>query len=977
MKFKIGDIYFGFKLENEVKIDEIKSIGRVFTHIKSGAKLVSLENDDDNKTFSITFKTLPQNSKGIPHILEHSVLCGSRKFPVKEPFVEILKGSLNTYLNAATYPDKTMFPVASRNYKDFRNLMNVYLDAVFYPAIYEKPEIFMQEGWHYDIDNINGEIDYKGIVYNEMKGAYSSPVAILLRTVDETLFKDNIYRFDSGGKPEEIVKLSSNEFIKFHEEYYHPSNSIIYLYGDIKLDEELKFINDEYLDKFEKKAIKNDIVLQKAFEEMTEKEVEYSISNSESEDDKTFFSLSFCTGSILDEELYFAFDILESILLGLSSSPLKRALVEANIGKDVFGVFDNSILQPTFSIILKDSNLKDKNKFKDIVFSVLEELCKNGIDRKVIEAVINAREFEIKEADYESYPRGLEYNEKILDRMLYGGEPFENLRYEKKLKKMKTAMNSNYFEKIIKKYFLNNKHSALITVKPKKNLEYETNKAVLKDLKIFRDNLNKEQLEEIFEQNRKLKLRYETQDKKEDLDKIPMLSIKDINPKADYFESEKINQNGVDILYTPLNTNGINYMNLYFDSSVVPVDMIPYLSLFSILIGRMNTKKYDFKDLSNQVNMNVGGMDFSLEPYSDINEVDKYVPEFVIRTKVLKEKTFKLLELLEEVINKTIYDDYKRLKELIEELKSRLEMSMQSRSHRVAAVRIGSYYSQMYKYVDIISGIEFYKFLCNLERSFDEKKESISEKLKACAKLVFNSNNMLVGYAGDRDALNEFLKLFNEFRGRLKNEPINKYNYDFKLEKLNEGLIISSKIQCVVKGYNFKKLNFQNSGVLSVVKSIANYDYLWSKVRVQGGAYGAFASFSGNGNMNLCSYRDPGLAETIEIYDDFADYIKNFNADYREITKYILGTISGIDAPLSNASKCERTVLHYITNIDMDYIQRIRDEIINADIYSIRKCSKLIGDCMKENYICVIGNEQKINENADKFKRVINIFAES
>jgi len=974
MKFKIGDIYYGFKLEDERKIDEVKSIGRVFTHVKSGARLISLENDDDNKVFSISFKTLPQNNKGIPHILEHSVLCGSKKFPVKEPFVEILKGSLNTYLNAATYPDKTMYPVASRNYKDFKNLMNVYLDAVFYPAIYKTPEIFMQEGWHYDIDERNGKPDYNGIVYNEMKGTYSSPVAILLRGVDELLFKDNIYRYDSGGKPEEIVKLSRDEFIKFHEEYYNPSNSIIYLYGDVKIDEELKFINDEYLSKFEKKEIKNIIIPQQAFQRMEEKELEYSISKDESENDKTYFSLSFCTGSVLDEEMYFALDILESILLGLSSSPLKRAIIEANIGKDVFGVFDNSIMQTTFSIILKDSNLSEKNKFKDIVFKVLEELCENGIDRKVIEAVINAREFEIKEADYESYPRGLEYNEKILDRMLYGGEPFENLKFEEKLKKIKAAVKDNYFEKIIKKYFLNNKHSVLVTVKPKKNLEYETNKIVLEELK---NKIMKCNMKEILEQNKKLKLRYETPDKKEDLSKIPMLSIKDINPKSDYFESEKINQNGIDILYTPLNTNGINYMNLYFDSSVVPPCMIPYLSLFSILIGRINTEKYNFKDLSNEVNMNIGGMDFSLEPYSNIKEIDKYIPEFVVRTKVLKEKTSKLFEFLEEILNKTIYDDYVRIKELIEELKSRLEMSMQSRAHRVATVRLGSYYSQMYKYIDLISGIEFYKFLCKLQKSFDEEKEGLSEKLKECAKLVFNSNNLLVGYSGDRASLNEFLKLFSEFTGKLRKDSVSKYNYEFKLEKLNEGLIISSKVQCVAKGYNFKKLNFENNGILSVVKAIANYDYLWGKVRVQGGAYGAFASFSGSGNMNLCSYRDPGLSETFDVYDNFANYIENFDADYREITKYILGTISTIDMPLSSASKCERTVLHYITNIDMNYVQRIRDEILKADIHSIRKSSQLIEECMKENYICVIGNEHKINENADKFKSIINVFAEN
>ncbi|WP_234120303.1 insulinase family protein [Clostridium hydrogenum] len=974
MEFKIGESYSGFKLGKEMQIDEIKSKGRVFYHEKSGARLVSIENEDDNKTFSITFKTLPENSKGIPHILEHSVLCGSRKFPVKEPFVEILKGSLNTYLNAATYPDKTMYPVASRNHKDFRNLMDVYLDAVFYPNIYKYPEILMQEGWHYDIEGEDEKLHYKGVVYNEMKGVYSSPISVLLRKVDEVLFKDNTYGFDSGGNPDEITKLTYEEFIDFHKKFYHPSNSIIYLYGDVDLEKELKFINDEYLSYFNKMDIKNDIEMQKAFDKMEEREIEYSISNNEDEIDKTFFSLSFCTGNILDNETNFGLEILESILLETASSPLKRAIIEANIGKDVFGAIDNSILQPTFSIILKDSNLPEKDKFKNLVFDVLKELSTKGIDRKLIEAVINAREFEMREADYDGFPKGLEYNEKILDRMLHGGEPFENLKFEQMLAKIKAGIKDNYFEKLIEKYLLNNNHSVFITVKPKRGLEEENIQNLENELLKFKNELSKDELKEIIEKNDSLITRQETLDEKEDLDKIPMLSIEDINPKADYSEWEKYDEKGTTILYTPLNTKGISYINFYFDTTVVPDNMIGYVSLLSILIGRMSTSKYDFKDLSNEVNTHIGGVDFSVEPYGSVNEIDKYIPEFTVRTKVLDNKVPKLIELLLEIINNSIYDDFSRLRELISELKSRLDMSMQARAHRIASVRVASYYSQAFKYVELSSGIDFYNFIHDLDKNFEDKKANIYKNLKETSELIFDKNNLLVGYAGDKDSFANVQEQIRNFLGNIRNNAPKKNKYEFKLEKLNEGFTMASKVQYVAKGYNFKKLKFKNSGVLSVIKTIANYNYLWNKVRVQGGAYGVFSSFSATGNMSFCSYRDPNLTQTIEAFDSFYEYIDSFNEDDREITKYILGTISGLDMPLSNASKCERTVVHYLSGADIKYVQNIRDEILRTDASDIRKYSDLIHKCMEENCICAVGSEQKILENKAVFKNVISLF---
>ncbi|MBP7073724.1 MAG: insulinase family protein, partial [Clostridia bacterium] len=419
MQFKVGDIYHGFRLIEENDIKETNSKIRLFRHEKSGARLFNMENDDDNKVFSVTFRTPPRDSTGLPHILEHSVLCGSRKFPTKEPFVELVKGSLNTFLNAFTFGDKTMYPVASRNDKDFENLMDVYLDSVFHPNIYKYPEILKQEGWHYELENTSEELKYKGVVYNEMKGALSSPESVLSRKLQETLFPDSPYGYESGGDPEVIPELTQEEFISFHKKYYHPSNSYMFLYGKLDVLGRLKFIDEEYLKDFEAIHVDSAIPVQKAFEAMQSYELEYPISAQEDEKDKTYLSLNYAVGLSTDPELYIAMEILEHILLATPASPLKKALIEADLGRDVFGKYDNSILQPVFSIIVKNSNTEVLEDFKRVVSNTLEGLVRNGLDSQLAEAAVNLKEFQLREADFEGYPKGLIYNIKIMDSWLY------------------------------------------------------------------------------------------------------------------------------------------------------------------------------------------------------------------------------------------------------------------------------------------------------------------------------------------------------------------------------------------------------------------------------------------------------------------------------------------------------------------------------------------------------------------------------
>ncbi|MCT8976338.1 insulinase family protein [Clostridium sp. CX1] len=971
---ELGNIYNGFKLLEENNIDEINSTGMLFEHEKTGAKLFYLKNDDDNKVFSISFRTPPTDSTGVPHILEHSVLCGSRKFPVKEPFVELVKGSLNTFLNAFTFPDKTMYPVASTNDKDFKNLMDVYLDAVFYPNIYKYPEIMMQEGWHYDLQDKDGELTYKGVVYNEMKGAFSSPESILFRKISESLFPDTQYGVESGGDPDVIPELTQQQFLDFHKRYYHPSNSYIYLYGNIDISEKLKFIDEEYLNNFEKIQVDSQLNIQKPFEKQREVIIEYPISSTEKEEDKTFLSMNFAVGKATDDELYLAFDILEHLLLETPSSPLKKALIDANIGKDVFGSFEGGMLQPMFSIVVKSSNEKEKDKFKSIITETLTKLVKEGIDKKLIEASINIKEFKLREADYHGYPTGLIYSMKAMDSWLYDEKPWEHLAFENILKKIKTALTTNYFESMIEKYLLNNNHSSVLIVKPAKGLAEKKEADLKKRLEEYRKSLSDKEIEEIINNTKLLEKRQTTSDSPEELTKIPLLSIKDIDPKAKRLPLEEKEEQGIKILHHSVFTNGIAYVNMYFDTQGVNEEQIPYISLLSTIMGKVSTEKYNYEDLAKEININTGGIRHTAQAYYETGDAEKFYPKFVIRSKVLLENISKLSQLLGEIISHTRFDEHKRLKEIIQETKSRMEMIIFDRGHVVAANHLFSYFSPIGRYEDILSGLSFYKFIVELEKNFDDRVEELVKNLQEVSKVIFNKNNLLLSVTLEEKDYEEFNKNFGSLYSELGNEYIKPTEYKFKFEAKNEGLMTSGKVQYVAKAYNFMKLGYSYNGSLQVLRAIANYDYLWNRVRVQGGAYGSFSSFQRNGNTFFTSYRDPNLDNTLKVYQEAGDYFKKFEADDRQMTKYIIGTISDLDFPLTPSMKGERAAENYIKHFTHEDIQREREEILATKVEDIRKFGDLVSDVMRQNYLCVLGNEDRIKENKELFNELVTLF---
>lgn len=967
------NLLHGFELLSEKKVSEINCFAKIYRHVKSGARLFFLQTDDDNKVFSISFRTPPTDSTGVPHILEHSVLCGSRKFPVREPFVELVKGSLNTFLNAMTFPDKTMYPVASRNDKDFRNLMDVYLDAVFYPNIEQVPEIMMQEGWHYELENAQAELSYKGVVYNEMKGVFSSPDAVLERKIQETLFPESPYGVESGGDPEFIPNLTQEEFVAFHKKYYHPANSYIFLYGNLDIAEEMKFIDEEYLSHFDRIEVDSAIVRQKPFDQTMEHTYSYPISANEKPQDKTFLSLNFVVGEATDPETTLAFEILEHLLLGTPAAPLKKALLEAGIGKDVFGQFNQSILQPVLTVGVRGANEDKKAEFLKVVYETLQRLCTEGLDKKLVEASVNIHEFQLREANFGNYPKGLIYNIKCMDSWLYDESPLLHLAYEGALGKVKTALTSRYFEELIEQKLLQNKHQAVVIVKPEQGLAEAKSKELAAKLAEYKKTLTTEEIEGIVKQTESLKKRQTTPDTPEKLATIPLLSLKDISRKTEKLPLVEKKIGATKLLFHPLFTNRIAYVNLYFDSAVVKQSLLPYLFLLDGMLGQVDTEKYTYSELSNEINIHTGGISSASVAYSEKDDDTIFYPKFKVKSKALVAKLPELLGLLGEILGHSRFDDKKRLKELIAELKSKFAAIILEKGQIISSSRVLSYVSPVSKFREI-GYLSFYHFVADLEEHFDEKFAEIQANLHKVAELIFTREGMLISLTTDEADYKAFTDSLPRLCKQLHTAQALPESYEFCFGAQNEGLMTSAKVQYAAKGYNFRRLNFEYQGSMRVLETIMRYDYLWNRIRVQGGAYGAFVQFERNGNMVYGSYRDPNLAETVHVYDEAAQYIAAFKVTGREMTKYIIGTMSGIDSPLTASMKGERAAENYLQHITQHDMEQERREILETTEEKVRSLAALVDECMKQNYICVLGGEEKIQQNKQLFAQLVSVF---
>ena len=965
-------MYNAYEIIEDRRIDDLNSQGTILKHKKTGARVVLLSNDDENKVFYIGFRTPPYDSTGLPHILEHSVLCGSKKYPVKDPFVELCKGSLNTFLNAMTYPDKTVYPLASCNDKDFQNIMDVYLDAVFHPNIYEREEIFRQEGWRYELEDENAEIKINGVVYNEMKGAFSSPEDTLEREIFNALFPDTAYGVESGGDPDVIPELTYEKFLEFHSKYYHPSNSYIYLYGNMDMEEKLKYIDENYLSKYDAINIDSSIKSQKSFDEPVKIVKTYSITQEEPLENNAFLSYNVVVDKPLDRKLYLAFQILDYVLVGAPGALITERLLKTGISQDIDSLYENGILQPYFSIVGRGSDENRLDEFIDVIKDELLGAVKNGLPKDMLLAGINVLEFKYREGDFGRYPKGLMYGLQALDSWLYDdNQPFMHIEANETYAFLREQVNTNYFEKLIEDYLLNNNHSSVVVLKPEKGLTARKESELAVKLAKYKDSLSSDEIMALVQSTKSLKMYQEEPSTQEELEKIPLLQISDIKKEAKPYDivENKVGNTTV-ISHDSIFTNGIDYIDLYFDISNMGAEYIPYVSILSNFMGFLDTKNSTYTDLTNKININTGGMSASALVITDIEDVQKYYVVFKAKVKTLYSNVGKAMELMKEFLTEIDFSNDERMLELLQMIKSRMQYAVVASGHSTAQKRVLSYFSDADAAREKIGGMEFYRLVCDLIDDFDNKKAELKDILCKLISDIFRKDNLTVNFTGAVEDNTGVFAEIEKFEASLTDANKQLDGERSKAVKKNEGYRTASKVQYVAKAGNYRKAGLEYTGALHVLKVIMGYDYLWNNVRVKGGAYGCMSGFSRSGIGYFVSYRDPNLKETLDIYNNAAEYIRSFNASNRDMTKFVIGTMADVDAPLTPYDEGVRNFDAYYAHQTYENIQTARDEILGCKVEDIRKLADYIKACMDYECICVVGEEEKIEANKELFDKV-------
>ncbi len=907
-------------------IKEVNSQGYLLKHNKTGARVALLSNDDDNKVFYIGFRTPPKDSTGVAHIIEHTVLCGSDKFPVKDPFIELAKGSLNTFLNAMTYPDKTVYPVASCNDKDFQNLMDVYLDAVFHPNIYHEEKIFRQEGWHYELESAEDDLTINGVVYNEMKGAFSSPDDVLYREIMNSLYPDTSYGVESGGDPDVIPELTYEEFLAFHQKYYHPSNSYIYLYGNMDMAEKLQYIDEAYLSAYEALAVDSEPAVEVPFTQTAMVEKSYPIMESESEAANTYLSYNVSLGENLDRKDSIGFQALVSAVVSAPGAPVKQALLDAGIGTDISCIFEVDVRQPFFSIVAKNAEASQKEEFIRIIEETLHGLVVSGVDKKTLAAELNHDEFKFMEADYGSYPKGLMYGLQMFETWLYDdGKPFDYLELADTYKALKKELDTPFYETMITRCLLGNMHKSVVVVKPVKGLTGRKEKALAEELAARKAAMTKEEIARIVADTEALKRYQEEPSAREDLQKIPLLTRDDIRKEARPYHNEEKRVGDTVFLYHDIFTNGIGYLRFLFDLGQVPEELFPYVGLLRAMIGLVDTKKRSYSDLYSEIHLQTGGISPAVNTYTDARDLSRYKVTFDLKVKTFYENLPQAFALAEEILTESVYTDTKRLFELVAESRSDKQAQMMSAGHSLAAGQALSYLSKPAMVMDHINGIAFYRLLEELEKDFEHKKEELAANMHKVVRCIFRPENLMVDYTAQQEGLAGIEELIASFKAKLYTDPIDTKGYEPSPVKKNEGLMSSAQIQYVCRAGNFAKKGLPYTGALKVLRVMMGYDYLWTQVRVKGGAYGCMCQFGKSGESYFVSYRDPNLEKTIETYEKAADYIESYEADERTMTQYIIGAISEMDMPLTPSAQGNYSLAGYLTHYDFERVQAERE----------------------------------------------------
>ena len=974
-----------YDLVKEAPIAALKSQARLYRHKKTGARVLVLDNEDKNKVFTIGFRTPAPDSTGVPHIIEHTVLCGSKEFPVKDPFIELAKGSLNTFLNAITYPDKTIYPVASVNDKDFQNLMHVYLDAVFYPNIYREKKIFEQEGWHYELENPDDPLTVNGVVYNEMKGAFSSGDEKLERLTLSALFPDTNYANESGGEPARIPDLTYEAYLAFHGRYYHPSNSYIYLYGDMDFEEKLTWIDEAYLSHFDAIAPDSEIPLQKPFPSVAVRRDSYSIAADEDTAQKTYLNYAAVIGESGSPETAVAMEVLDYALLETPGAPLKEALLKAGIGSDISGSYTGSLRQPTFEITARNADASQEEEFVRVIRETLAKLTAEGIDRRSLAAALNLFEFQYLEGNFGAFPKGLLYGIQAFDGWLYDDNaPWTALDAAPVYEALKKKLDTGYFEELIRTELLENPHAALIVLKPEPGMTDREEKETAEKLAAYKKSLTPEEVQQVIAETKALRAYQEEPSSPEDLAKIPLLSRSDIDRSAPAFSNHRGEIGAVPVFWHDYFANGIVYVRLDFDMSALPAEEVSEAALLMQVLGRMDTKAHSYLEWNNEINIVTGGVSCG----ANIRSRDKadgngslYTPKqaasfFEVRMKALKPDLGQGLSLILEMLTETRFDDPKRLFEILEERKSQLLSDLESSGHVTAAGRALAAVTEAANLKDLTGGIGYLRFLesCEGENGSysEEKMQRLLGELERLAKTLLVNAALTVSVTADADGYAAATGALNPFLASLPaGKPLPKREGLLLCPEKNEGIKTASQVQYVARVGTFAGSDFAYTGALDVLKILMGYDYLWTNLRVKGGAYGCMSRYERNGSVYFVSYRDPHLAETEKVYDGIPEYIEQYDADERDMTKAVIGAIAELDQPLPAEILGDRSMLAYYSGITDADVQKERDEVLSVTVQDIRALAPLIRYVLDQKMIGALGGEARIEENRELFERVI------
>ena len=961
---QVNDMIHGFKVNQIRSLDEIKAEMYEMVHEKTGARTIWLKRDDENKTFSIAFKTTPVDDTGVFHILEHSVLNGSRKYPVREPFVDLLKGSLQTFLNAMTYPDKTVYPVSSRNDKDFVNLMRVYMDAVFHPLVRQNPNVFYQEGWHYELNDVDADPIYKGVVFNEMKGAFSSPDGVKGRLMMHALFPDNCYGNESGGDPDHITDLTYKQFCASHAKYYNPSNSYIFLDGDMDIENILKIIDEEYLSEFGKEGDLIDIAKQAPVK--SEVTRDYEIAPDDDPTGKAQMAFGYVFGDYSDYEKTAAFSLIASVLCGNNESPLKKAILSKGLGEDVSFDVQDGILQPYLEIDVYNTDMAKKQEILDTINEVLNDAIQNGLDRKELEASLNQKEFKALERDFGGMPKGLVFALTALDSWLYGGDPKDSICFGDLFKNLREKLSTSYYEDLIKDYILDSKHCAQIFLTPSNTLGEEKIAKEQAKLQAIKATWTKEEKQELVRMNEKLIQWQNEEDTPEQKATLPALHLEDLKTTPSSYPIEVKEHNGNTVLYHPVNTGGISYTSLIARANDLNEEEITIAGQLMTLLGNLPTENYDTLSLNREIKSLLGDFSASFSGSRNIKE-EKVNDYIIISWSALNRNDEKANALVKEILYKTDFSDKKAVRDILKQNLFGMEQAYINAGHSLALQRASSYCNSVSAIAEYAKGYEAYRYLKDLDNNWEEKADRFLEGLAGLNKKLFIKERYLVSVSGDDAKQNLEAIIDDAPHGSIGEEKL-----IAPLGSKKEGIAVPANISYAAKASMLGE-KVEKIGTMFVLSNILSYDYLWNNVRVKGGAYGCGFRSGIARTAGFYSYRDPSPDNTLRIFEQTPQYLKDFIAKNTDIENYIVGTTGDYDPYLSLRASIVSSDLEYLMGYTYEEKCEILTQILNTKKEDIERTIPNFEFVNEQDNVCVIGNKTALMKCEGKLQSIFDL----